>query len=529
MLTLSPIYIILFIGGNVMEKYVKYLRKSRFDRDYEDLSLDETLKRHDAILEKLAQSRGYYVAKTYYEVVSGESIAARPEVQKLLDEVGRGMYAGVLVVDVDRLARGNSIDQGIISQTFQYSGTKIITPNKIYDPSNEFDEEYFEFGLFMSRREYKIITNRLIRGRESSASEGKFVNGTSPYGYKRIKLEKEKGYSLEIVPEEAFYVKKIFDMYLDHIGIHRIADYLNELGVPTRSGNPWHNVTINYIINNPVYTGKIRRGYFKQKKTIENGIVVKKKTPKREREGYRIYDGMHQAIITEEMFDAAQKVRDSYTHLPRTHEPYALQNSFAGILYCAKCGKRMIRVKAQKGRAHAWLRCVNIKNCHNTGCNYDVVEEKILEAIRIWFSDYQIKLDTVGYKTDIDSLEHDIRQVSKEIEKTKAQLNKAFDLIEQGIYTLDVFQERRAKLTDDIDALEAKRSAIQDQISILQTANESQANLIPTTQNLLDNYDILTVKQKNEILKKILFKIEYSRQPQGEIEITLHPQLRPHF
>ena len=67
-----------------MEQYVKYLRKSRFDRDYAELSIEETLKRHEAILDKLAAQRGYYIAKTYYEDVSVESIAARPEIQELL-------------------------------------------------------------------------------------------------------------------------------------------------------------------------------------------------------------------------------------------------------------------------------------------------------------------------------------------------------------------------------------------------------------------------------------------------------------
>ena len=169
-----------------MEQYVKYLRKSRFDRDYAELSVEETLKRHESILDKLAGDRGYYIAKTYYEVVSGESIAARPEVQKLLEEVSAGLYAGVLVVDVERLARGNGADQAYISQVFQFSGTKIITPMKTYDPSNEYDEEYFEFGLFMSRREYKTINRRLVRGRDSSASEGKYISSIAPYGYDRV-------------------------------------------------------------------------------------------------------------------------------------------------------------------------------------------------------------------------------------------------------------------------------------------------------------------------------------------------------
>ena len=182
---------------------MKYLRKSRFDRDYAELSVEETLKRHEAILDRLANQRGYHIAKTYYEVVSGESIAARPEIQKLLEEVGQGAYAGVLVVDVERLARGNGADQAYISQVFQFSGTKIITPLKVYDPGNEFDEEYFEFGLFMSRREYKTINRRLTRGRDSSAAEGKYISSIAPYGYRRVKLPQEKGFTLEPHPEEA--------------------------------------------------------------------------------------------------------------------------------------------------------------------------------------------------------------------------------------------------------------------------------------------------------------------------------------
>lgn len=196
-----------------MEQYAKYLRKSRFDRDYAEMSVEETLKRHEAILDRLAGERGYRVTKTYYEVVSGESIAARPEIQKLLEEVNAGLYAGVLVVDLERLARGNSADQAYISQVFQFSGTKIITPAKVYDPSDELDEEYFEFGLFMSRREYKTITRRLIRGRDSSASEGKYISSIAPYGYRRLKLPGEKGYTLEPHPQEAEVVKKMFDLF----------------------------------------------------------------------------------------------------------------------------------------------------------------------------------------------------------------------------------------------------------------------------------------------------------------------------
>ena len=326
-----------------MEQYVKYLRKSRFDRDYAEMSTEETLKRHEAILDKLAKDRGYFVTKTYYEVVSGESIAARPEIQKLLDEVSAGIYAGVLVVDLERLARGNGADQGYISQVFQYSGTKIITPMKIYDPCNEFDEEYFEFGLFMSRREYKTINRRLIRGRDSSASEGKWISSIAPYGYKKVKIPDEKGYTLEPIPEEAEWVKKVFEMYANYQGTKLIANYLNDNHVPTRKGDIWNNGSIQNMITNVVYMGKIRRGWSKTQKSIENGKVVKHIKRSKDMNDYQIYPGLHPAIVSEELYMQCQKIRMEKQPEPKTKDTVELMNPFAGILFCAECGKTVGR------------------------------------------------------------------------------------------------------------------------------------------------------------------------------------------
>lgn len=81
--------------------------------------------------------------------------------------------------------RGDTMDQGRVQQAFYYSHTHIITPNKIFDPDNTADQEYFEFGLFMSRREYKMINRRLNAGRLASAKEGKWGGGRCPYGYRK--------------------------------------------------------------------------------------------------------------------------------------------------------------------------------------------------------------------------------------------------------------------------------------------------------------------------------------------------------
>ena len=137
------------------EEYCIYLRKSRADLDAEAHGEGETLARHERILLELAKRDKLNVTEIYREIVSGDTIAARPVMQQLLQEVQAGRWAGVLVVEVERLARGETIDQGIVAQTFQYSETKIVTPLKTYDPTNEYDEEYFEFGLFMSPQDYR--------------------------------------------------------------------------------------------------------------------------------------------------------------------------------------------------------------------------------------------------------------------------------------------------------------------------------------------------------------------------------------
>lgn len=124
-----------------MDEYAIYLRKSRKDLELEAMGEGETLARHKNALLELAQKKELKIAKIYEEMVSGESIEDRPQIQELLNEVIAGKYRGVLVMEIERLARGNTRDQGEIAEAFWGSETLIITPSKTYDPTNEFDEE----------------------------------------------------------------------------------------------------------------------------------------------------------------------------------------------------------------------------------------------------------------------------------------------------------------------------------------------------------------------------------------------------
>lgn len=91
-----------------------YLRKSREDAELETINEGETLARHKKTLMGVAERQGLNVTKIYEEIVSGDSIDERPEVQKLINELLQNRYQNIVVMEIQRLARGNTKDQGII-------------------------------------------------------------------------------------------------------------------------------------------------------------------------------------------------------------------------------------------------------------------------------------------------------------------------------------------------------------------------------------------------------------------------------
>ena len=173
-----------------------YLRKSRAE---EHMSLEDTLSRHKSALLAYADRHRYRVIDIYEEVVSGESLFARPQMLKLMEAVSAGKYHAVLCMDMQRLGRGGMYDQGFILDTFKESETLIVTPERLYDLTKEIDEQAAEMETFLSRGEYRLITKRLSRGKMQSVENGAYM-ANPPFGYRKIRLGRLP--SLEIVPEE---------------------------------------------------------------------------------------------------------------------------------------------------------------------------------------------------------------------------------------------------------------------------------------------------------------------------------------
>ena len=128
----------IFIKGCVKVNTAIYLRKSRSE---EQQNAEETLARHKKALLEYAEKKQLNVIKLYEEsIVSGDNLYSRPQMQLLLDDIDSGLYDAVLCMDIDRLGRGNMREQGLIIETFKYSDTLIITPDKTYNLNDDTDE-----------------------------------------------------------------------------------------------------------------------------------------------------------------------------------------------------------------------------------------------------------------------------------------------------------------------------------------------------------------------------------------------------
>ena len=511
--------------NNNMEYYCAYLRKSRKDMEAEAHGQGETLARHEKRLKEFAASAGIKISKFYREVVSGETISARPVMQQLLTDVENGMWTGVLVVEVERLARGNTLDQGIVSNAFQYSNTKIITPLKTYDPNNDYDEEYFEFGLFMSRREYKKINQRLHEGIIASVKEGKHVGTSAPYGYNKYKLPKQKGYSLKINKHEANMIKLIFDLYITGNGLEFIANKLNSLGFKPHRGTKFSKSTISHILINPVYIGKIKYTDKATTKKVVNGEIIRVKNENRN----IIYvDGLHEAIIDLDTWNKAQNIRNKNLTV-RTKVDYSLKNPMASILKCGLCGRTLSRI-TYSNRNDIRICCRKCKE--NVGSNINFVEEKLLTSLKFLLDDYKIKLvnnDTSDINLMIDINNKSLLEYKNELEKINLQLNKTYDLLEQEIYTKETFIKRSNYLKQQIKEINEKIKKIENENKKILRQKNNKEILIPKIEKVIDTYyETNDIEIKNKLLKSVLEKVEYSKirpKTKDDFKLKLYPKL----
>jgi len=304
------------IAMEINEKNViMYLRKSRADDSSQQVC--EVLAKHELQLQDYAvREFGKKISEEHIcrEVVSGETIDDRPVMKKVLHMLESQIYAGVLVIEPQRLSRGDLLDCGRVINTFRYTNTAVITPTKIYNLCDEYDRRFFEMEL-MRGNDYLEYSKRIMnRGRMASVKQGNYIASVRPFGYNKIIAGsgKDKFHTLEIKQEEADVVKMIFDLYVNKgYGFAKIAKILDSGSVKPLKSDNWSPYSINSILSNPVYIGKIRWNIRKTVKIWKDEKILKTRPFNHNNDEIIMADGKHEAIIDEKIFYEASEYGSS--------------------------------------------------------------------------------------------------------------------------------------------------------------------------------------------------------------------------
>lgn len=471
-----------------MSNVAIYLRKSR-DEDNE--TRDVTLARHEKMLRDYCERNDLIIKKIYKEVVSGESISARFEMQKLLIDVKAGMFDAVCVIELERLSRGNQADQAEILEVFKKSNTKIHTLTKIYDlaSDNEIDEEFFEFGLFMSRREYKVICRRLLRGRISALLEGYYTGSVLPFGFSKEK--RGKGFVLIPNEPEADVVKIIFNKYVSGDGLTEIAHQLNACGLMQRNGKAWQPQRIREVLKNQTYIGMLH---------VKNAKIENEWT-----------QGKHEPLIEPEIFAQAQRRLTSKA--PNVRRSLKIINPLASLVKCSECGSAM--VMKVNGAKVKYLSC-NTLDCKTLSTKFDDVESQLLLELTEALRGFQKYIDDNSSRIELKASERAnlAVRIDAEIKKKDAMLERCCELLEEGIYTKEKYLQRVKILEDELNGLLETRQQLSDDKD--EQEIESIKTGIPILERCILKYDQMDVKAKNEILRSLIEKIEYNKQARKE-------------
>ena len=341
----------------LIDAFIVYLRKSRSDEEVEkyiktinpDITKEELdkeiLKRHENQIQAYAkETLGFKIPEKNIrrEVKSGGELEEREVMKELLLEIENPKILGVFVVDIDRIGRPDALDTGLLIQAFELTETKILvaTPPKIWDLTNEFDRDYFEDSLRQARKFLNYTKTKMTNGRKASVKEGKFVGNHSCFGYNKVKILNEKGYTLE-PNEDAEIVKQIFDMYLNQgMGQLKIAKYLNSKKTKSPRNGHWQYSMINNILKRKTYAGYVTYGNMTTIKQKKDGKVTK---ITKKNDDALIMKGLHKPLIDEESFNLVQEKlkKAAFKNVP---DEEILQNPLAGLIKC-KCGYTMTRKK----------------------------------------------------------------------------------------------------------------------------------------------------------------------------------------
>jgi len=365
----------------------------------------ESLELQKEKLSLYAKAQGWEITEIYEDAGLSGGSSNRPAFQKLIKDARQKKFDVVLVYKIDRLSR-SILDFHETMKIFQENNISFVSLTQQFDTSLStgrlmlnilVDFANFEREINVDRAKDSYL-NRLYKG---------FHSGRTPYGYKRV-----NGNNLEIIPEEAEKVKKIFTLAHEGVSTAKIGKELNLTKEKVKS-----------ILDNPVYTGYV--------------------APRKDKYGHRVQDirklikGNHEPIIPIDFYFNVQKI---WRKGPKTTKYIGL---FQKIVYCPYC-KHNLTFAVRKNRNKEYNTYICMQTTLQSKHCGRYIREEILESIAL---DSVEKLFTMSIpKPETKNIASEISKIDKKIERAVAMLDDENVPVSQIKNKLAELQETKKRL-----------------------------------------------------------------------------------
>ena len=452
--------------------------------------------------------------------VSGTTFE-RDDFNKLIKKIESKQANMVITKDTSRL--GRNISQSLYYST-EYFQEKNVRYVALTDGIDTFDKcqntDMLMFKAFYNEMYVKDISTKIKATLNSQKRNGKFMGGNAPYGYQR-NLPYDK-HELIIDEEQAEIVKRIYDMFINGMGVRKIANTLTDEKIPIPSiqknlnrGNKssvygvWQERTISDILTNPTYKGDLTQ-------CREYKVSYKsKKRRKNSKENWIIAKGACPAIIDEETFDLVQNMYQKNKNRDDKSQEHLLR----GFLICKECGHTISIGQAKwtnKGEqkqknicyCNYYKKYSRYNVCSPHKLDYDELEKEILKDIRKKCKKYLktnnfeelLKNNDKMTKIQVD-LEKQLAKIQNNIKLQSTYIDSLYKDKLKGLIDEEMFKRQYNNLTMETINLKKKSNEIETKLYLLKNKVANKENTKYTA--LIKDY--LSLKKPSKQLLSSLF------------------------
>ena len=478
-------------------------------------------------LRKYADYKEMEVVREYCDAgKSGKSITGRPEFQRMLQDASeeRDGVAFILVFKLSRFGR-NAADVLNSLQFIQDYGVNLICVEDGIDSSKDSGKLTITVLSAVAEIERENILVQTMEGRKQKAREGKWNGGQAPLGYD---LDSRNS-TLVVNEEEAEIVRIIYDKFVHtDMGADAICNYLNQRGYTKKKVrghelNYFARGLIMKILDNPVYTGKIAYG----KNVTEKVKGTRDEYRRVKTDDYLLADGLHEAIVDEETWEAAREKRKrTGVRFVKTHS-LEHEHILTGLIRCPLCGggmsgtvQRRQNKKTGEYKDTFYYRCHHRKKVDGKICDYKpMLNQKMFNAEVEEFIRYMVAGDEfrkfvqekLEEKVDVSALETEREQL-KQVQGSKLKLIQMLDRLDTGDkhYTRK-YQDMQDRLDNLYDKVAEFEEAMKDIDAKIGASYGKEITGKKLYEFLLDFdilYDKMTDMEKKEFMNTFIEKIE---------------------